>query len=81
MTPEQLQKGNELSAIIHDSKHPFAALEKNIEHGAITFTHLDDSNNDIFFELKPDQIEMVKNVVAAMAKQNLLELETKFNEL
>ncbi len=87
MTPEQLKKGKNLTSKIEKNKRPIEDMEGGNKHNYIkqqTMIGLMDehnSNNSIYFRLKADQIEVLRDLVMLMAKKNLKELEEELEAL
>jgi len=83
MTPEILNKSNELSKKIKAAKEPIEENERNPgrEFMAVDLANTNDSRWSIRFKLKPEQIKIVRVLVLSMANQNLAEMTAKFEAL
>jgi len=82
MTPEILNESNILIIKIKAAMRPIKEIERKL---AQKYTEVHISNNDgygsIPFELKPEQVEIVKVLVLSMANQNLAEMTAEFEAL
>jgi len=83
MTPEILNKSN---IIIKKIKEAIEPIEDNAQNPdrkymAVSFVNTRDSRLNIRFELKPEQVEIVKVLVLSMANQNLAEMTAEFEAL
>ena len=83
MTPEILNKSN---IIIKKIKEAIEPIEDNAQNPdrkymAVSFVNTRDSHLNIRFNLKPEQIEIVRMLVLSIANQNLAEMTAEFEGL
>lgn len=91
MTPEQLEKGNEIYAKINEMQSIITEEKENSEQEELCLQNVilgyeNLSKNGGYtitpsFSLKKEQLEDVRSLVLSFAKQNLKELEAKLAEL
>ena len=83
MTPEILNKSNIIIKKIKEAIEPIEdnAQNPDREYMAVSFVNTRDSHLNIRFNLKPEQIEIVRMLVLSIANQNLAEMTAEFEAL
>ena len=82
MTPEKLERGNDLLDKISTARRPLSALKEDQAHAdTITIACFSDRNYNTSFSLKADQMQAVIMLVRSMAEKNLNDLESEFERL
>jgi hypothetical protein len=84
MTPENLDKGNELNGKIESSISPIEKCKKadmSEYLNGVCIGNMNNSHYSITFYLKKNQLEILRVIILSMAEQNLKELQDEFANL